>query len=43
MKILLYALKLQAELWMEAYQKILDKAKKYEEPEVMVSEIPEYA
>jgi hypothetical protein len=43
MKILLYALKIQAEILLEAYQQILDKAKNYVEPEIMVAEMPEYA
>ena len=43
MNILLYALKLQSELLMKAYQKILDNAKNYVDQEVMVPEIPEYA
>jgi hypothetical protein len=41
MNILLYSIKLQAELLMKAYQEILDKARNYVEQEVMVSEMPE--
>jgi hypothetical protein len=43
MNILLYSIKLQSELLIKAYQKILDKAKNYVEQEVVSSEVPEYA
>ena len=43
MNILLYTLKLQSEILMNAYQTILDNAKNYIDQEVMLSEVPEYA
>ena len=43
MNILLYSIKLQSELLIKAYQKILQNAKNYINQEAMSKEIPEYA
>ena len=43
MNILLYSIKLQSELLLKAYQKILQNAKDYINQEAMSKETPEYA